>query len=389
MLKHIARLIAFLLTFSLAWAQDESPFSNAVLNFPAETFERMVSGDEAAWLFRQAVGLSGENLFTEELCISSELNGQKAYIAGGGYTAMQSWGNAYWVGSYWGLVDPVEGESSTLLIVDDFTTIKSYNLSHGALVFRHVLEALRGLSPTSVSHSGNQSQVMFEEHTLTVLRVDISFSDATSVGAALAEELPHLSGPIVLNMSWGVIVCGLNTDFEKNRAMYPKHKYESYLMAAAEVNRGLCRVDPRLVDYVISELVANGSTDADAERDCALLVLLAGNEYFSSKERVLGQADEQMQNHSLTIVAAAGNVGLQFALVPASWDGVIAVCGSDLGAGGLADYSNKEEVMAPGGVFALNLGGQMLEYAGTSFASPLAALAQALTGNIPQVPCQP
>jgi hypothetical protein len=429
MLKHIARLTAFLLIFSLVWAQDESPLSEALRNFPAITFKEMARSAEIARLFLAAKGRDGTSLWEEEnfdlpsepqdildihdlhlsqiaenipLCVSSELNGQKAYIAGGGYTQGRSWGNTYSVAAdiddYWHLVGPAQEGSSTLLIVDDFDTINPWHntsLSHGELVFQHVMEALTGLSPTSVFHSDEQSEVTIDGHTLTVLQVRIDFSDATSVGRALAGV--SLDGTVVINMSWGVIVCGLNNDFEASRERYPEHKYDSYLIEVAEVNKALCDVELDIINDIKALLNDPDNVEDNVERDCALLVLLAGNEFFSSKERVLDESEGQM-DRNVTTVAAAGNLGLDFALVPASWEGVIAVCGGDIEKRVLADYSNREEVMAPGGVFELEIEDQiveyagtsfaspLVEYAGTSFASPLAALAQALTGAIPDMP---
>jgi len=286
--------------------------------------------------------------------------------------------------------DPPNGRSAALLVVDDFSSatgspvlrldpalaeavaggvssaaiaswLEAGLLSHGALVVHHARAVLSGSEAVREDPGDDPWTWRFQtpdtsDAELLVRAVDTEGLDSTVVASALATALGQLVGSdrvdrVVVNLSFVLLPCSTVDDFRAHRDAYPT--LEAYAAAVASVN-GVLAAD------VLGAVTAWEVPSGDPLR---LLV-----------EETRGTVGDR----TVVFVAASGNFGLPYAMVPASWQGVIGVgASSHPDATPRADFANAAEVIDVGAWFELVLEevatAPFMAYAGTSFAAPSVA----------------
>lgn len=266
-------------------------------------------------------------------------------------------------------------------------------LPHGVLVAEHLAELLRrtGLNHTFIGNAAPGPHRLFwwdqpaqaQPETAFILQmVNTNGLDSSGIVNRLREQILYWNDPagqvagfhtepvtrFVINMSFVLLPCAVTDDL----AASGLGSFEEYVAAVAQVNGA----DPLLASEVL--------TAAPAEDPFA--------EFFSCPFGNPADPGGACYNEGggdrvemLVPVASSGNFGLDFPLFPAAYPEVIAVGSFDVEGGTAyaqspAAYSNRANVLAPGGLFFLtssNSATRTVGYAGTSFAAPYVSVLMA------------
>ena len=262
--------------------------------------------------------------------------------------------------------DPVTQAAAIEELLDNLEL--NGQLSHGALVYNHVLQLLLPVADsfvvTSTLSEGDTAIFSVEGEAVYVVAVDTEDFNTVVIAERIEEALVTASNEyglerFAINLSFGLVPCSVLEDFEASKKLYPT--FETYLEAVAQANS---------LDLVVfrEELTRILTTPVNQAND-PLRVLV------QSREGLLQQAPELDE---IIFVAAAGNYALSYALFPAAWPEFIGSSSYDVVTEVKSSFSNVGEVMAPGAWFTLSyvlepdivLTEEKVSYAGTSFSAP-------------------
>lgn len=276
--------------------------------------------------------------------------------------------------------------------------VASGSLSHGALVLHHLNSlisgsGLFGFVPVSAPVPGRYEWVPTADHgdRLIIQAVDLRSANTPlittgAIVSGLYAGVESLRGELsgeqdvhfVVNMSWVLLPCATVEAFDGARADFLT--FEKYL-AALEVegfDPGAAG-DPTYTANVLRLLSWVGPEDS-------LFKLIAGDPSFSTSVPFT-----LFESAKVAFVAAAGNFGMDYQMLPAAWPMVVGV-GAPRGdqLPGLQQepppFTNSSEVAAPGAWFLLQRSPEfdaptsieepdsVVSYAGTSFSAPMISL---------------
>lgn len=262
--------------------------------------------------------------------------------------------------------------------------------SHGALVYAYALALVSHLPPKTtfegfVDPAADGAEILrqavFEHldaagraHRIVVQAVDTHGYDTArivdAIQNALHEDAGHLGiDRVALNMSFGIVPCSVEQDYEASKASGTVTNIDEYLKAL--------------------ELAGFGGTLEQLRRvlftpfpEDPLQIYLrdyarTSKQYQGTPQRLPGR---------LVALASSGNDGLGFPYAPAAWPRVVAVGANEALTSDRADFSNTAGVRTGGAWYRVEdpvlAGGPRVAahaaVAGTSFASPGAAVFTAL-----------
>lgn len=235
-------------------------------------------------------------------------------------------------------------------------------ISHGALVFEHtqeVLEALPGVTASWANRYSKTLKTYYHDGKRLVIRaVDVADLDTANIASSLETAMTSLrrSGidKFSVNMSFSIVPCALSELAAKYGSI------EDYL-DAIEAGDNDNSFDADEFMNLMSWLTARSNDP---------LLRLFVNNY--------GQGIWQRED--IALIAAAGNFGGAFPLLPGLAQDVISVSSFNFPTYELSSFTNRGEVSAPGWVFRVDNStlGRLISYAGTSFSSPAVAVYAAL-----------
>ncbi len=255
--------------------------------------------------------------------------------------------------------------------------VRDGKISHGAIVFHEVVALLRavfgegtwGEEPSLLGAPYVEFRAYSKGPKLRVQAVDARWGSATldtdqaalALEAALGKARAKGFKRVVVNMSFGVVPCGVVEDFARTQEV----TFDEYV-AALMAHNGISGATAARLSAEVQQ---------PAELDDPLFALVACPATGS------GSCGHGLT--SLVFVAASGNYGQGFALFPAALPGVVSV-GSQPAQDGAAvptrsAFSNAAAVLAPGDLVTVRTQGERgLALAGTSFAAPVVSAFAAL-----------
>ncbi|HEX7039329.1 MAG TPA: S8 family serine peptidase [Trueperaceae bacterium] len=260
-------------------------------------------------------------------------------------------------------------------------------ISHGAIVLHEVVALLTaalgdGVAGTEAS-LGGAPYVEFSSYgegpRVRVQAVDARSAagdiDTDEAARALEDALTTARGlgfqRVVVNMSFGVVPCGVLEDFARSEEV----TFDEYVAALLGLNG------------------VSGATADELAEELHLPVELASDPFFAALAcPPTGGATCGTGLDSVVFVAASGNYGQGFPLFPAALAGVVSVGSQGVDGGALvataSDFSNAAAVLAPGDLVVVRTQGRLgLALAGTSFAAPVVASFAALDQQAQQPVC--
>jgi hypothetical protein len=241
-------------------------------------------------------------------------------------------------------------------------------LSHGALVFTHVQEVIRGTElytldtvASTASKKVYKRQVGTTIKTLTVLAVNTKLVNTQVISTMIKQNLDALGTSqgraTVINMSFGLMPCKVYEDYLKWDT-HGLQTFEDYMTRLAGFNG---------VDYKALVQAVIESTNLPDDPLLKLIKGTSGANYGAAKNIYVG---------------AAGNYSLNYSMYPANWAKVVNVTGSSLDDPTRRDtrFFSQGEVMEVGASLRLDppVGGKPLYYIGTSFSTPTVSVYSAL-----------
>ena len=266
-------------------------------------------------------------------------------------------------------------------------------LSHGALVFNHTLallsvfdqnvgiRTLRVDTPASgVPSAFEPLDVMLAEFPylgITVAAVDTEDFDTAVIAGRIAATLRALTADqgvtrFAINLSFGLVPCSVREDFRAAKEEFPTLTFELYVEEVLKANR---------IQGFREQLVSLLTTPIENDP----LLALAEDEENLDVELPREREGPIM----ITYLASAGNYGHDWSLAPGYWSEFVSVSASNLSGifDKADDYSNRGEVLLPGGFFKLTFYDPAnrtwvtypdISVAGTSFAAPVLSVYTAL-----------
>lgn len=411
------RLLYFFVLMSGLLAACNQGGQPATLGSLALTFDTIqwLTTDQPQATFKRVLGQN---------CMTNALNapGQGYRVNGsdGGLTYSQKRAStlgittANSVGSNWRTIRGLLGTPNrdvTLLVIDDFrgggitgngvyaptpqlftqtaltgTTLKNLQdngqLSHGALVLQHTLDAIKGTGVYPFSTSPSAGITVFRTTNvigrttrfLTVKAIDTGL-DGTAIiansvkSSAIATKLSVAldsiagGGPHVINMSFALLPCEAYADFlrwDADPTMTGEQRFEEYIDALALKNEV---VKEELIDVIVE----------------------ATNDFNDPLNKLIRTGNWAWFRN--IFVAASGNYGFtKTATYPAKWTGVIDVTGSAANNTSVRNSNfNQGEIMDIAGSLQLTAsnftplaGAKNVYYKGTSFSTPSLSVFSAL-----------
>ncbi len=266
-------------------------------------------------------------------------------------------------------------------------------LSHGALVFNHVLAVL---SHVADAVAISDTTVVFKKdgHAIIVQGVDTQGFQTDAIVAELNNAIATLVGSqhvlgvpvsvqrIAVNMSFAIVPCSVLWDYQQTRNNGNAQSFEEYMALVTCVNAEqfgvACSPDAEGFQRFHDDLWQIATTPLE---DDPLQTLI-----FRSTDLGGPHAD------ALVFTASAGNYGdkLNYPLAPAAWPFVLSVSANNVDKDVLAEFSNPGAISMAGawftlpdalgraGISAETLATTSTVYAGTSLAAPGLAVFAAL-----------
>ena len=268
--------------------------------------------------------------------------------------------------------DPLPPESRPLRAV-----LAEYPVSHGALVLHHLNALIAATEQYELTSDkpveGNYVWSSLSSGSQLIVRaLDLSAAaeaedgarfariESENIAAAVATAIRRLDPDhtaVIVNMSWVLLPCATVEGFIAAKAEFSTMR--EYLAALELANAGFTEL----------------GTGDEFNRNALQLLAAAG-----MTDPLFGLANLSPANAALIFVAASGNFGMTYQMLPAGWPFVLGV-GSPRDDRPPPPFANASEVSAPGAWFKLQpwrpgqtTGSETLSYAGTSFSSPLLAL---------------
>ncbi|MEM6428018.1 MAG: S8 family serine peptidase, partial [Deinococcota bacterium] len=270
---------------------------------------------------------------------------------------------------------------------------KEGQLSHGALVFNHVLAVLSHIAD-AVAVSDTTVVFKKDGHAIVVQGVDTQGFQTDGIANTLDNAVYTLTisnavlgvpvslQRIAVNMSFAIVPCGVLWDYQKTRDDGKAHSFEDYMALLTCENTERfnvdCSADSKSFQQFYDDLwqIATTALEDDALQSLIIRSTDMGGPYADA----------------LVFTASAGNYGdvLDYPLAPAAWPFVLSVSASNVGTDKLAEFSNPGAISMAGAWFELNdalgragvsadtLAITSTVYAGTSFAAPGLAVFAAL-----------
>jgi hypothetical protein len=255
-------------------------------------------------------------------------------------------------------------------------------LSHGALVFRHVNEVVRGsgLYTLDTAASSATKKVYVRTFGATQLRLEViavnvnlsSQQDTATIANSIETKLKNVSpltAPrnVVINMSFALMPCTVYADYEAwDLQTQDESTFEDYMIALAAKN------SVNKNELVVAIIESTNRVDVTTGKSIdPLAKLIDGTDATCAIQC-------SAQNH--VYVASAGNYSLGRSMYPANWPKVVNVTGSSVDDPSMkASFFNRGEVMHVAATLKLNpdrgcfLQGSTCKpvyYIGTSFSGP-------------------
>lgn len=248
-------------------------------------------------------------------------------------------------------------------------------LTHGALVFRHLVDILK--SPSSGFISWNRpspttyrffaaSGVELEVRAVDIWRsgtpADTTYI-AAKIKAALGTAVTSTRKYALTNMSFALLPCEIFSDYKALPVSTTEVvTFNDYAQKIYSLNLGAAIPADTTYDDFVKQLVELSNLSSDP------LNALIQDPAWGAKR--------------FTYVASSGNYGLPVSMYPAAWNGVVNVTGStvDNVATSIREdrsrnttFFNVGEIMHVGATFSLPTpvkGGRTVYYRGTSFSAP-------------------
>ena len=272
--------------------------------------------------------------------------------------------------------DLMDGEFDKLLELEEGA------LSHGALVLHQIKQlAAAATGDNKARTSGTDTEYKAARGTRLLVRaVDAHDLDTDRLAGVIRDAIESLSDDyrrVVVNMSFAIVPCAVDSDVEGVVGTGSIATFEEYVASLLEINA----IAPEYLDEVgkLASLPVPLAEDEFLEYlDCPLETDVSGAVRCDGD----GPKDLPLVD-SLIHLAASGNFGNDYALFPAALPSVVSVDSLDAeGAGYSAirsSFSNAATVLAPGALMQLaTKDTQQIVYAGTSFAAPIVSLFAAL-----------
>lgn len=256
--------------------------------------------------------------------------------------------------------------------------VESGELSHGAMVLAHLMRLIHGSGRFTPTNDTHRFKIDGGPAELTVVPVDLAIGNpfgegepissshiATVLEASIrrwADTPVTASGRlgIVVNMSWVLLPCPTVVDFMAVDG--PDWSFDEYVRSL-EISVNGVLTDPE-DDFGLRLGLLGRVSQHDHLR-----ALLSGLDAASGLGTWLSD-----NSVDVAFVAAAGNFGMDYQLLPAALPTVIGV-GTPIADRPLPLFSNAADVAAPGAWFHLD---GVVSYAGTSYAAPMVSLFAAL-----------
>jgi hypothetical protein len=412
--KRLLYILILVMGLLAACSQREVP---ATLDSLAINLEEL-RGLTVPFLYPPNSGKDFANCLVNEFKLPGQGYKIKGVEGGLSYTAITKAKTAFTIGSelktsFFATATP--NRHAAILVVDDFgpvgnevytlgnalftqttldlATIQQLqdngSLSHGALVFRQIVDEIRGTGlykqPTTV---GNK-KVFLSNTTpawrLEVIPVNTHLQDQQSTGLISFEIRKAIQAwnssfigasryPISINMSFALFPCEPYDDYVAWDKLEPDvQTFEDYMTKLADFNQ-------LPYDDLVKAVIESTNKTSDP-----LLSLIKNN----------SGAGTQYSAQKHAYIASAGNYSLDYSMYPANWDNVVNVTGSSVDdpttavneTTKRADFFNQGEVMHIAASFRLNPSPRLVfknpnakpfYFLGTSFSAPTVTTYSAL-----------